>query len=115
LYSYINGDVTIGDRVLVGPHCSITSNNHVFNPEDQCFSRNEGAPIVIERGCWLASGVMVTAGVTIGRCALVCSNAVVTRNVPAYAIMAGTPAAQVGRIDPETGAYEWFSRQGERA
>jgi len=108
LYSYVNGEVTIGERVLIGPHCSITSNNHKFNPETKSFQgRNEGAPIIIGDGCWLASGVMVTAGVTIGRGNLICSNAVVTKDTPDYAIIAGTPSKIVGKINPRTGDYEW--------
>ena len=45
----------------------------------------------------------------IGRANLVCAGAVVTHSTPDYAIMAGVPAKQVGRIDPETGEYIWFS------
>ena len=110
LYSYVNGDVTIGENVLVGPHCSITSNNHMFMPSSKSFSGNRGAPIVIGDGCWLAAGVMITAGVRLGRGNLVCANAVVTKNTDDYAIMAGTPARQMGTIDPETGAYQWFGK-----
>ena len=109
LYSYISGDVTIGKNVLIGPHCSMSSNNHRFNPETESFvGRNEREPIVIRDGCWLAAGVMVTAGVTVGKANLVCANSVVTKSTPDYAIVAGTPAKQVGRIDPGTGEYEWF-------
>jgi len=112
LYSYVNGDVTIGEDVLVGPHCSITSNNHVFAAGTRSFSGNQGEPIVIGDGCWLAAGVMVTAGVRVGRGNLICANAVVTRSTPDFAIMVGTPARQVGSIDPATGAYRWFARDG---
>jgi serine acetyltransferase len=110
LYCYINGHVTIGEHVLIGPHCSITSNNHVFDAGRQWFGGNKGGPIVIGDGVWLASGCMVTAGVTIGKCALICANAVLTKDVPPYAIMAGTPARQVGHIDPSSGEYHWYSR-----
>ncbi len=107
LYSYVNGDVTIGENVLIGPHCSITSNNHIFAPGTASFSGNRGKPIVIGDGCWLAAGVMITAGVRLGRYNLVCANAVVTKSTTDYAIIAGTPARQVGSIDPATGAYTW--------
>ena len=43
-----------------------------------------------------------------GRANLVCAGAVVTKSTPDYAIMAGVPAKQIGRIDPETGEYIWF-------
>ena len=77
-------------------------------------ARTEGdgdESIVIGYGSWLASGVTVTAGVKIGRANLVCEGAVVTKSTPDYAIVAGIPARVVGRIDPVTGVYHWFSRE----
>ena len=68
---------------------------------------------MIGAGSWLASGVTVTGGVKLGRANLVCAGAVVTKSTPDYAIMAGIPAKQVGRIDPVTGEYHWFSREAE--
>ena len=115
LYSYINGSVTIEDDVLIGPHCSLTAGHHKFDPATGCFSARTNNDydnsILIGRGSWLAAGVTVTAGVHIGRANLICANAVVTKNTQDYAIMAGVPARQVGRIDPETGEYHWFSKE----
>ena len=71
----------------------------------------DNAPIVIGDGSWLASGCTVTGGVTIGKCNLICANSVVTKDTPDYAIMAGTPARPIGRIDPESGEYLWFHQQ----
>ena len=108
LFCYINGDVRIGDHVLIGPYCSLPAGNHKFGPETQTFSkRDQARPITVGAGTWLASGVTVTNGVTVGKCNLVCANSVVTHDTPDYAIMAGTPARQIGRIDPETGEYIW--------
>lgn len=115
LYTYVNGSVTIEDDVLIGPHCALTAGHHKFDPATGCFSARTDADydnsIVIGRGSWLATGVTVTAGVKIGRANLVCANAVVTHSTPDYAIMAGVPARQMGRIDPETGEYIWFSKE----
>ncbi len=115
LYSYINGPVTIEDEVLIGPHCSVTAGHHKFDPRTGSFSlRTDGDydnSVVIGRGSWLASGVTVTAGVRIGKGNLICAGAVVTADTADYAIMAGLPARQIGRIDPETGEYHWFSRE----
>lgn len=115
LYTYLNGPITIEDDVLIGPHCSLTAGHHKFDPATGCFSARTDADydnsIVIGRGSWLATGVTVTAGVKIGRANLVCANAVVTKSTPDYAIMAGVPARQMGRIDPVTGEYIWFSKE----
>ena len=118
LYVYINGDVTVEDHVLIGPHCSIAAGNHKFDPKTGYFSARTNGDydnsIVIGWGSWLASNVTVTAGVRIGRANLVCAGAVVTHSTPDYAIMAGIPAKQVGRIDPRTGEYIWFSEHREK-
>ena len=115
LYSYLNGSITIEDDVLIGPHCCLTAGHHKFDPATGSFSartdHDYDNSIRIGRGSWLAAGVTVTAGVSIGRANLVCANAVVTKNTPDYAIMAGVPARQVGHIDPETGEYHWFGRE----
>jgi acetyltransferase-like isoleucine patch superfamily enzyme len=114
LYTYINGDVTIGNNVLIGPHCSITAGHHQFEAATASFSGRTPAadnPIHIGDGSWLASGVVVTAGVNIGRANLLCANCVVTKSTPDFAIMAGIPAKQIGRIDPETGDYIWFNKE----
>ena len=115
LYCYLNGNVTIGDNALIGPHCSVAAGNHKFDPATGYFSaRTEGDgddSIVIGAGSWLASNVTVTAGVKLGRANLVCAGAVVTKSTPDYAILAGVPAKIVGHIDPETGVYHWNSRE----
>ena len=100
LYTYINGDVTVEDDVLIGPHCALTAGHHKFEPATQSFSARTNGDydnsIVIGRGSWLAAGVTVTAGVKIGRANLICANAVVTCDTPDYAIMAGVPARCIG-------------------
>ncbi|MCQ2446308.1 MAG: acyltransferase [Clostridia bacterium] len=111
LYTYINGNVTVGSHVLIGPHCTIAAGNHKFDPATGCFSarteKDYDNSIVIGDGCWLASNVVVTAGVKLGKANLICAGAVVPHSTKDYAIMAGVPAKQVGRIDPVTGEYLW--------
>ena len=115
LYTYLNGNVTVGNNVLIGPHCSLPAGNHKFDPATGWFSaRSEGDgddSIVVGDGCWLASHVTVTAGVKLGRANLICAGSVVTKSTPDYAIMAGAPPRQIDRIDPQTGEYIWFSKQ----
>ena len=111
LYCYVNGIVKIGENVLIGPHCSIAAGNHKFDVKTQSFTvarSKDDLGIAIGDGCWLATGCTVTAGANIGKCNLICANSVVTKPTPDYAIMAGTPARQIGSIDPKTGEYRWF-------
>ena len=114
LYDYLNGNVTIGNNVLIGPHCSILAGNHKFDPKTGWFSarteKDGDDSVVIGDGTWIASGVTVTPGVKIGRANLICAGAVLTKSTEDYAIMAGVPAKKVGYINPDTGEYIWFSR-----
>ena len=111
LYCYVNGVVIIEDNVLLGPGCAITAGQHKFDPATGWFSARTEADgdesIKIGQGSWLCAHVTVTPGVKIGRANLICAGAVVTHSTPDYAIMAGIPARQAGRIDPETGKYHW--------
>ena len=117
LYCYVNGNVTIQDNVLIGPGCALTAGHHKFDPATGWFSarteKDTDESIVIGWGTWLCANVTVTGGVKIGRANLVCAGSVVTKPTPDYAIMAGVPAKQVGRIDPETGEYIWFKKNTE--
>lgn len=110
LYSYLNGDVVLEDNVIIGPHCSITSNTHVFEPSTQGFTASSKSAIFIGSGSWLCAGCSVTSGVSVGKGNLICANAVVTRNTRDFAIMAGLPAREVGHIDPKSGAYHWSGK-----
>ena len=114
LYDYLNGNVTIEDNVLIGPHCSIIAGNHKFDPATGWFSaRTEGVgdeSVVIGSGSWIASGVTVTPGVKIGKANLICAGSVLTKSTEDYSIMAGIPAKKVGYIDKDTGKYVWYSK-----
>ena len=116
-YCYVNGDVTVEDNVLIGPHCAITAGNHKFDPATQAFTARDNmdkdTSIRIGAGSWLAHSVTVTGGTKIGKANLICAGAVVTKSTPDYAIMAGIPAKQVGEIDPKTGEYRWYSKSSE--
>jgi maltose O-acetyltransferase len=86
-----NGGVTIGDRVLVASHTAITSVTHDYTA-DQVFGTVALKPVVIEDDAWIGSGAVIMPGVTLGRGCVVGAAAVVTRDVPPYAIVTGIPA-----------------------
>lgn len=94
------GGVTLGDRVYTSPMTQIIAVNHVFDDPARPFVEQgitaEG--IVIEDDVWLGSAAVVTDGVRIGRGAVVAAGAVVTRDVPAHTVVAGTPAKVVRQV-----------------
>lgn len=98
-YCYVGaaGDVTIGQRVMMGQFVSLHSENHKFaagtSIREQGVTRS---PIVINDDSWIGAGVRILAGVTIGSGAVVAAGAVVTNDVPGNTVVAGVPARQIG-------------------
>ncbi|MBN1673413.1 MAG: acyltransferase [Kiritimatiellae bacterium] len=107
MHGYLNGEVLIGENVTIGPHCSMSSHNHVYDSTTRRFSGDYYGRITIGDGSWIGPACVITAGVSVGRANLILPNATVTKDTPEFAIMAGTPARQVGRVDPQTGELHW--------
>jgi acetyltransferase-like isoleucine patch superfamily enzyme len=83
----------VGRRVMIGPHCYITDADHGTDPGSSVQSQPMTlGPVIIEDEAWLGAHVTVLPGVRIGKGAVVGAGSVVTRNVPAMAIVAGVPA-----------------------
>lgn len=87
-------DVVIGHDTIIGPYCSIHAENHVFEdkkvPIHMQPSSRKG--VVIGPDCWIGAKATILDGVTIGRGCVVAANAVVTKSVPEYSVVAGVPA-----------------------
>jgi acetyltransferase-like isoleucine patch superfamily enzyme len=84
------GGISIGDGTLIGHGSTLTTLNHDVDPDRRADM--VPAPIVIGRQVWLGAAVTVVPGIRIGDGAIVGAGAVVTKDVPANAIVAGIPA-----------------------
>jgi UDP-2-acetamido-3-amino-2,3-dideoxy-glucuronate N-acetyltransferase len=93
--------VTIEDDVFLGPSCVLTN---VSNPRSQVNRHELYEKTLIRRGATIGANATLVCGVTVGRYAFVAAGAVVTRDVPDYAFVAGSPARQAG----------WMSRHGHK-
>lgn len=91
------GGITIGDGSLIGHRVILATLNHDLSPEKR--GTVHPAPIVIGKKVWVGSGATLLQGVSIGDNAVIAAGAVVTKDVPANAIVAGVPAKLVKMID----------------
>lgn len=83
----------IGSNVMVGPMCYLTDSDHGFEGGNSAKTQPmKPGEIIIEDEVWIGARVCVLKGVRIGRGAVVGAGAVVTKDVPANAIVAGVPA-----------------------
>jgi len=95
-YCYVGaaGGIRIGNNVMMGPRVSLLAEQHVIERVDIPM-REQGTTrkgIVIEDDVWLGANCCVLDGVTVGRGAVVAAGAVVTKDVPPFAIVGGVPA-----------------------
>jgi acetyltransferase-like isoleucine patch superfamily enzyme len=87
--------VAIGDNVRVGDHVRLITSTHEIGPSERRAGPGKSAPVIIEAGCWLGSGVVVLPGVTIRRGSVVAAGAVVASDLPADALYGGVPARRI--------------------
>ena len=93
------GGITLGDNCLVGHNVVFATLNHGFAPEER--QSMLPAPIVVGRNVWIGSNSTILQGVTIGDNSIIAAGSVVTKDVPANAIVAGIPARFIRSISPE--------------
>ncbi|MBV8505429.1 MAG: Gfo/Idh/MocA family oxidoreductase [Alphaproteobacteria bacterium] len=93
--------VTLEDGVFCGPSAVFTNVN---NPRAGIERKDEFRPTLVKRGATIGANATIVCGHTIGQYAFIAAGAVVTTDVPAFALMAGVPARRIG----------WVSHDGER-
>lgn len=93
------GGITLGDNCLVGHNVVFATLNHGFASEER--QSMLPAPIVVGRNVWIGSNSTILQGVTIGDNSIIAAGSVVTKDVPANAIVAGVPARFIRSISPE--------------
>ncbi len=88
------GGITLGNNIAFGPEVLIWSANHdYFQPEELPYDRKYiKRPVIIEDNVWIGARVSIIPGVRIGEGAVVALGAVVTKDVPKCAVVAGNPA-----------------------
>lgn len=93
-----DSEVHIGDRVMFGPHVTISTAGHPIHPEPRATAGQFSAPVTIGNDVWIGSHVSIMPGITIGEGSVVGAGSVVTAHVPAMVVVAGVPAKIIRRI-----------------
>lgn len=116
---FVGNSVTIGDRCKIQNNVSLYDNVHleegvfcgpsmvftnVLNPRALIERKDQYRDTLVKKGATLGANCTIVCGVNIGEYAFVAAGAVITKNVKAYALMAGVPAKQIG----------WMSQYGEQ-
>ena len=118
-------NVFVGNKVVIGDHCKVQNNvsvydnvtleegvfcgpsmvfTNVYNPRSLIERKNEYRHTLVKKGATLGANCTIVCGVTIGEYAFIGAGAVINKDVPAYALMVGVPAKQIG----------WMSEFGEQ-
>ena len=116
---FVGNKVTIGDNCKIQNNVSVYDNVHleegvfcgpsmvftnVYNPRSLIERKNEYRDTLVRKGATLGANCTLVCGVTVGEYAFVGAGAVINKDVPAYALMVGVPAKQIG----------WMSQFGEQ-
>jgi len=116
---FIGNQVRIGDRCKIQNNVSVYDNvyleddvfcgpsmvfTNVYNPRAHIERKDEYRDTLIKQGATLGANCTIICGVTVGEYAFIGAGAVVNKDVPAYALMVGVPAKQIG----------WMSKFGEQ-
>lgn len=96
-------NVVIEDDVFCGPSCVFTN---VINPRAFVERKHEYKQTVIKKGASIGANATIVCGVTVGEYALIGAGSVVTKDVPAYALVYGSPARVRGKVDKEGNILE---------
>ncbi len=103
--------IYIGDYTMFGPHVVIATAGHPILPELRQQGYQYNAPVRIGKNCWLGAGVLVMPGITIGDNAVIGAGSVVTRDIPANTVAAGSPCRVLREIGQRDREYYFKDRK----
>ena len=93
--------VTLEDGVFCGPSCVFTN---VHNPRSEIERKHEYRKTLVKKGATIGANATIVCGITIGSYAFVGAGALISKNVPDYALIVGVPGRHIG----------WISERGEK-
>ena len=99
--SYLQGDITIGNDVMMAPRCALIADNHKHDDTHKPMNTQgtDYGKIIIGDDVWIGFGVTILANVTIGNGSICAAGAIITKDVPPYSIVGGNPAKVIKMRD----------------
>ncbi|MBR6114629.1 MAG: sugar O-acetyltransferase [Oscillospiraceae bacterium] len=92
------GKITFGDNCLLGPNVCITTAGHPVHPAARNTLYEYGIDVTVGNNVWIGANAVLCPGVTIGDNAVIGAGSVVTRDIPAWTVAAGSPCRVIRRI-----------------
>lgn len=92
-----SGGIEFEDGVMLAPGVHIATINHDMNERHTKYTYGK---VIIQKNAWIGIGATLCPGVTVGKYAVVAAGAVVTKDVPDYAVVGGVPAKVIRMQDP---------------
>lgn len=105
--SVVIGPASLGEDVMLAQHVVVSALNHEFRDATLAVRAQpvRTEPIHVADGAWIGANAVVLPGVRVGRNAVVAAGAVVTDDVPDFAVVVGNPARVVRELDRASGTY----------
>lgn len=95
IYLNASGEIRIGNRVTLGHHVVIITDDHRMNNPERRGGERFAQPVTLEDGVWVGARATILPGVTLGRGCVVAAGGLVTRDVPPHTLVAGVPARRI--------------------
>lgn len=104
-------EIYIDDYVMIGPNVTIATGTHPILPELRIQAYQYNMPVHIKKNVWLGAGCIVLPGVTIGENTVIGAGSVVTKDIPANVVAAGTPCRVLREINDHDRQYYYKDRK----
>ena len=91
--------IYVGDYTMFGPNVTVATAAHPILPEMRMPVTQYNQPVHIGKNCWIAAGVIILPGVTIGDNSVIGAGSVVTKDIPANVVAVGNPCKVLREID----------------
>lgn len=100
-----DGEIFIGDNVMIAPNVTICTGTHPINPELREKTVQYNLPVTIKRNAWIGAGSVILPGVTVGENSIIGAGSVVTKDIPDNVVAVGSPCRVLREISERDKKY----------